>query len=139
VLTNLVGNSVKFTERGHILLVVDVDERRPGQVRLRFSVADTGIGIAVEQQAAIFEEFSQADGSVTRRFGGTGLGLTISSALVALMGGRLEVESQPGAGSCFHFTIGFGVAGEAQTSTPERLGLSGHPAPQLARLLTNGM
>jgi two-component system, sensor histidine kinase and response regulator len=114
VLTNLIGNAIKFTEHGYIRLTVGVDDRRTGQVRLRFSVSDTGIGIAPEKHGTIFEEFSQADGSMTRRFGGTGLGLTISSTLVALMGGRLEVESDPGAGSRFHFRLDFAVAGEAQ-------------------------
>jgi signal transduction histidine kinase len=114
VLTNLIGNAIKFTEHGDIRLTVGVHDRRTGQVRLHFSVTDTGIGIAPEKHATIFEEFSQADGSMTRRFGGTGLGLTISSTLVALMGGRLEVESNPGAGSRFHFKLDFAVAGEAQ-------------------------
>jgi signal transduction histidine kinase len=114
VLTNLIGNAIKFTEHGDIQLTVGVHDRRTGQVRLHFSVTDTGIGIAPEKHATIFEEFSQADGSMTRRFGGTGLGLTISSTLVALMGGRLEVESNPGAGSRFHFKLDFAVAGEAQ-------------------------
>jgi signal transduction histidine kinase len=123
VLTNLIGNAVKFTEHGHIRLTVGVDERRTGQVCLRFSVSDTGIGIAPEKHATIFEEFSQADGSMTRRFGGTGLGLTISSTLVALMGGRLEVESHPGAGSRFHFRLDFAVAGEAQRHAANSTGL----------------
>ena len=127
VLTNLIGNAVKFTEHGHIRLTIGVDERRTGQVRLRFSVSDTGIGIAPEKHATIFEEFSQADGSMTRRFGGTGLGLTISSTLVALMGGRLEVESQPGAGSRFHFRLDFAVAGEAQRHAANSTGLPSVP------------
>ncbi len=118
VLTNLIGNAIKFTEHGHIRLTVGVDDRRRGQVRFRFSVSDTGIGIAPDKHATIFEEFSQADGSMTRRFGGTGLGLTISSTLVALMGGRLEVESHPGAGSTFYFKLDFAVAGEAQGHPP---------------------
>jgi signal transduction histidine kinase len=123
VLTNLIGNAIKFTEHGHIRLTVAVDDRRIGQVRLRFSVSDTGIGIAPENHGTIFEEFSQADGSMTRRFGGTGLGLTISSSLVALMGGRLEVESHPGAGSRFHFSLDFAVAGEAQKHAANGTGL----------------
>ncbi len=105
ILTNLVGNGIKFTERGHVLVTVREDARADGSTRLHVSVADTGIGIAPEKQAAIFEPFRQADGSTTRRFGGTGLGLTISATLVHLMGGRLWVDSELGAGSTFHFTV----------------------------------
>jgi len=114
VLTNLVGNAIKFTERGDVVVSVRAAERRSGQARLTFSVSDTGIGIPADKLATIFEAFSQADGSMTRRFGGTGLGLAISSKLVALMGGALEVESRPGAGSRFHFTVDVAVAGEAR-------------------------
>jgi len=105
VLTNLVGNALKFTERGHVFVAVRTESRTAGRVKLRFSVADTGIGISPEKHEAIFEAFRQADGSTTRRFGGTGLGLTISASLVRLMGGRLWVESAPDAGSTFHFTV----------------------------------
>ena len=114
VLTNLVGNAIKFTERGDVIIALATDERRRGQARLTFSVSDRGIGIPADKQVTIFEAFSQADGSMTRRFGGTGLGLAISSRLVALMGGRLEVDSQPGVGSRFYFTIDLAVAGEAR-------------------------
>jgi PAS domain S-box-containing protein len=107
VLTNLLGNAIKFTERGNIILTVRVDSLGQGCTRLRFLVSDTGIGIPQEKQASIFEAFSQADGSTTRRFGGTGLGLTISSTLVRMMGGQISVESTPGAGSVFQFTAGF--------------------------------
>jgi two-component system sensor histidine kinase/response regulator len=110
VLTNLVGNAVKFTERGHIFIDVREDLRTDGRTQLHISVADTGIGIPPEKHASIFEAFQQADGSTTRRFGGTGLGLTISATLVRLMGGRLWVESVPGTGSTFHFTIVLDVA-----------------------------
>lgn len=105
VLDNLVGNAIKFTERGRVLVSVQGLERRDRSVRLRFSVADTGVGIPAEQQGTVFEPFQQVDGSSTRRFGGTGLGLTISSSLVTLMGGRLWVDSRPGAGSTFSFTV----------------------------------
>jgi CheY-like chemotaxis protein len=81
-----------------------------GEVELRFDVRDTGIGIPAEKQQRIFEAFAQGDGSVARRFGGTGLGLTISSRLASLMGGRLWVESEPGVGSCFHFTVRMAVS-----------------------------
>ncbi|MCA1586592.1 MAG: response regulator [Acidobacteria bacterium] len=108
VLTNLVGNAIKFTERGQVWVQVRLEEELADQsVRVRFAVSDTGIGIAREKHATIFEAFSQADGSTTRRFGGTGLGLTISSTLVHLMGGRIWVESHPGRGSTFHFTATF--------------------------------
>ena len=110
IVTNLVGNAIKFTDEGHVLVTVRETRRDGGKSCLHISVADTGIGIAEEKQRAIFEAFSQADGSTTRRFGGTGLGLTISTTLVELMGGRLWVESEPGAGSTFHFTVELDVA-----------------------------
>ena len=105
VLGNLVGNALKFTERGHLFVAVREDGRSDRGSMLHISVTDTGIGIPPEKHAAIFEAFCQADGSTTRRFGGTGLGLTISATLVGLMGGRIWVESEPGAGSTFHFTV----------------------------------
>jgi two-component system, sensor histidine kinase and response regulator len=104
ILTNLVGNAVKFTERGEVVV-----RCRPvpeaGGVRLRFDVADTGIGIPANKLQAVFEPFTQADGSTTRKYGGTGLGLTICQRLVSLMGGRLWAESEPGKGSTFSFEI----------------------------------
>jgi two-component system sensor histidine kinase/response regulator len=107
ILTNLIGNAIKFTERGHVMLEIREDTRCQGATRLHFQISDTGIGIAAEKHSTIFEAFSQADGSTTRRFGGTGLGLTISSNLVHLMGGRIWIESELGKGSAFHFTAGF--------------------------------
>jgi signal transduction histidine kinase/ActR/RegA family two-component response regulator len=103
VLFNLAGNAVKFTSRGFVSVEVAPSEGDPAL--LLFEVRDTGIGIALEKQREIFDPFFQADGTTTRRFGGTGLGLTISARLVKLMGGELEVESMPGAGSRFHFTL----------------------------------
>ncbi|HET9321810.1 MAG TPA: response regulator, partial [Bryobacteraceae bacterium] len=103
VLVNLVGNAIKFTEKGEIEVMVRMEALKP--MIIRFSVRDTGIGIPLEKQHTIFQAFSQADSSTTRKYGGTGLGLTISSQLAALMGGRLWVESEPGRGSTFHFTV----------------------------------
>ena len=104
VIVNLLGNAIKFTHQGEIVLRVTAEEPAVDDILLHASVSDTGIGIPIERQQSIFEAFTQADGSVTRRYGGTGLGLTISSRIVELMGGRLRLESEPGRGSRFHFT-----------------------------------
>jgi len=109
IVVNLIGNGIKFTEQGEVVLYVKTESRTQDQIQLHFTVADTGIGIPLEKQASIFEAFNQADGSMTRKYGGTGLGLTISSRLVELMGGRIWVESEPGKGSRFHFTVRFGL------------------------------
>ena len=115
ILINLVGNAIKFTDRGQVWVEIFCQSAGEGRAALEFAVHDTGMGIPVEKQESIFQAFSQADGSMTRRFGGTGLGLTISSRLVALMGGAIAVESGPGEGSCFRFTISMEVAqGQAQ-------------------------
>ena len=105
VLVNLLGNALKFTERGSVTLTVESRDGDDGDVVIEFAVRDTGIGIAPEKQHTIFQAFSQADGSMTRRFGGTGLGLTISTRLVEMMGGSISVESEPGQGSCFRFDM----------------------------------
>ncbi len=110
VLLNLVNNAVKFTADGGVFLSIAPEELHPDDALLRFSVTDTGIGISEDKQKTIFEAFAQADNSSTRRYGGTGLGLTISSQLVALMGGKMWVESQVGAGSTFHFTVQLEIA-----------------------------
>jgi PAS domain S-box-containing protein len=112
VLLNLAGNAAKFTERGEIVVVTELVSRNGQQVSLRFSVRDTGPGISKERQAQLFQPFVQADSSTTRRFGGTGLGLAISRQLVKLMGGEIDVESTPGAGSTFSFTTMLGLRAE---------------------------
>jgi two-component system sensor histidine kinase/response regulator len=104
IVMNLMGNAIKFTEQGEVAVTVALDSAPVQGLTLHFTVHDTGLGIPPEKQKLIFEAFSQADSSTTRRFGGTGLGLTISSRLVGLMGGKIWVESQPGKGSSFHFT-----------------------------------
>ena len=121
IIINLVGNSLKFTERGEIVVAVTVDELDESHVDLHFVVTDTGIGIPIEKQKQIFEAFSQADSSTTRRYGGTGLGLTISMQLVKLMGGQLWVESEAGKGSEFHFTVRFGLSPDAPVHSWLRL------------------
>jgi signal transduction histidine kinase/CheY-like chemotaxis protein len=107
VLTNLIANAVKFTEKGEVRVAVRVEAQESENVTLCFTISDTGIGIPPDKLATIFESFRQADGSTTRRFGGTGLGLTICKQLVSLMDGRISVESEPGQGSIFHFTARF--------------------------------
>jgi two-component system, sensor histidine kinase and response regulator len=107
VLLNLTDNAIKFTSKGNVTISVASEHVSDTEALLHFAVADTGIGIPANKQKTIFEAFSQADTSSTRRYGGTGLGLTISYQLVALMGGQLWVESEPGAGSTFHFTARF--------------------------------
>jgi two-component system sensor histidine kinase/response regulator len=105
VLVNLVGNAIKFTERGEVFINVEEESHEDNVTCLHFIVKDTGVGIPAEKQEKIFEAFSQADGSMARRYGGTGLGLTICTRLVTVMGGAIWVESQPGEGSTFHFTL----------------------------------
>ena len=129
ILVNLVGNAIKFTRQGEVVVRVAMESQDEEGVWLHFSVADTGIGIPPEKQTAIFDAFTQADSSTTRRFGGTGLGLSISSRLVEMMGGKIWVESEPGKGSTFHFTACFAMdaTGDEYAAEPGIDDLSGMP------------
>ena len=132
VLLNLVGNAIKFTEKGEVEVGVQPLAVDGDSATLRFHVRDTGIGIPKDRQAAVFESFTQADGSMTRRFGGTGLGLTISRQFVQMMGGRLELESEPGKGTTFSFSVTFPLV-QASEPEGERLDLGGAPILVLCR------
>jgi len=122
VLTNIAGNAIKFTERGRVDVRIDLEGRTDTTAALRFSVADTGIGVPADRHTAVFHAFTQVDSSTTRRYGGTGLGLTISRNLVAMMGGRLWLESEVGRGSTFSFTTMVALpalAADASGARPE--------------------
>jgi PAS domain S-box-containing protein len=125
VLLNLLGNAVKFTPMGEVAMQVDTDIGPLGQPWIHFQIRDTGVGISDEQQKRLFRPFSQGDASTTRKFGGTGLGLAISRRLAGLMGGKVWIESEPGKGSVFHFTI---LAREAPDAVPAS------PLPMLEKL-----
>jgi PAS domain S-box-containing protein len=128
VLVNLLGNAIKFTGQGEVGLAVRAEALDQDQILLHFAVRDTGIGIPADKQSVIFEAFSQADGSTTRHFGGTGLGLTISSHLASLMHGRIGVESNLGEGSCFRLSIPAGKMRGSPVPVPAELaGLAGMP------------
>jgi CheY-like chemotaxis protein/HPt (histidine-containing phosphotransfer) domain-containing protein len=118
VLLNLLGNAIKFTESGEVSLRVTPDANPSVPTALRFTVSDTGIGIPAEKLGRVFERFTQADSSTTRRFGGSGLGLTISKRLVELMGGRIWVESEVGKGSVFSFAVPFEIWAAANRPAP---------------------
>jgi len=134
ILTNLLGNAVKFTERGSVKVEVALDRRVDAGAVLHFRVVDTGIGIPPDKQAAIFEPFRQGDGSMTRRFGGTGLGLSIASTLGQLMGGRIRVESEPGAGSTFHFSLPVGIS-RGEVTVPQAAASASSQAARTWRVL----
>ncbi len=121
ILTNLVGNAVKFTDEGEVILHVSLVEDRAREAVVRISVEDTGIGMTREQRDKVFGSFSQADASTTRKYGGTGLGLTISKQLTELMDGEMDVESTPGVGSTFSFTVPLEKQPEGAHEAPEVL------------------
>jgi two-component system sensor histidine kinase/response regulator len=120
IIVNLVGNAVKFTNSGGVNVSVERERDEGEAVMLRFTVTDTGIGVPAERQKEIFSSFTQGDNSTTRKYGGTGLGLTISHRLTEMLGGRIWVESSPGRGSSFHFTARFGIARESKAAGEKR-------------------
>ena len=125
VLFNLVGNAIKFTEEGEVVVQVRAQESTGQQVTLGFEIADTGIGVPPDKQKPIFQEFVQADASTTRRYGGTGLGLAIASRLVAAMGGKLSLESEVGRGSTFRFSLPFEIGAEDDRAAKPAVALNG--------------
>ena len=134
IIVNLVGNAIKFTSEGNIVVDAELEAVAGNEVRLHVSVKDSGMGIPPEKQNVIFESFAQADGSTTRRFGGTGLGLTISRQLVELMGGRLWLESEVGKGSTFHFTCNVQLGAAAPTGREK---IAGKALPGLSVLVVD--
>lgn len=121
VLLNLISNAVKFTNSGEVILSIEVLRRQDPELELKFTVQDTGIGMTTEQKSRMFQPFSQADSSTTRRYGGTGLGLVISRQLVEMMGGQITLESEYGQGSQFSFTVQLEIGQQAAPPQPERL------------------
>src|SRR5713226_1706522 len=137
ILLNLAGNAIKFTNRGHVYVNVECEERSAESAQLRFSVEDTGIGIPEDKIESIFEQFTQADSSTTRQFGGTGLGLTICRQLVSLMGGAMGVRSHLGQGSTFWFTQTLPLDKKAEEAPPPRADLAGVRVLYVDDILTN--
>jgi CheY-like chemotaxis protein len=134
----LIGNAIKFTERGQINVAVGAAFPAKGRVLLHFGVKDTGIGIPTEAQEKIFDPFSQADGSMARKYGGTGLGLAICVRLVGMMGGRIWLESARGEGSVFHFTLDLALTVERAKAAKQQGSLRGVASQAQAALLDNG-
>jgi len=128
IVLNLVGNAIKFTESGEVVVSVLPEEAEEGSTSLHFSVRDTGLGIEKSKHQAIFRAFQQADGTTTRRFGGTGLGLAVSRQLVELMGGRIWLDSTAGKGSEFQFTARLGLQAEESDRLPPTISVPGHEA-----------
>lgn len=124
ILINLLSNALKFTEHGGISVCVHATQREAQSITMHFSVADTGIGIAKEKQKLIFESFSQADDSTTRKYGGTGLGLNICGRLIEMMNGRIWLESEIGKGSTFHFTVQLAFPWQRPAQSSSRAALS---------------
>ncbi len=120
VLINLIGNAIKFTDQGEVLVKVAQMAKHADRVELHFSVSDTGIGISQKNLRRIFDQFSQADGSTTRKFGGTGLGLNICKSIIELMGGEIEVDSEEGKGATFHFSLTLHIAKHKAGGTGEK-------------------
>ncbi len=127
IVVNLVGNAIKFTDKGEVVVDVALDSRTETDACLHVSVRDTGIGIPLEKQPLMFQAFTQADSSMSRRYGGTGLGLAISAQLTRLMGGRMWLDSTPGRGSTFHLTARFGVRRDARRLPADAVGLQSLP------------
>lgn len=139
IVVNLVGNAIKFTREGEIVVRGELVSRHGDAIELHFSVRDTGIGIPADKQSSIFDPFTQADSSTTRQFGGTGLGLAITTRLVKLMEGRVWVESEPGKGSTFHFTVRFraaapGTVAKTKVHLAPSVPIAAVPAPVAAPL-----
>ena len=136
IVVNLVGNAIKFTERGEVVVRVELGADNSEGDIVHVSVADTGIGIQADQHAAIFDSFAQADASTTRKFGGTGLGLSIASQLTRLMGGRIWVESRLGVGSTFHVEIPFQLLPQDESLVmPNAAGQTGSPSGRAAAIV----
>jgi PAS domain S-box-containing protein len=139
VLVHLLSNAIKFTPQGEVSLVAALESRQGNQVKIGFAVKDTGIGIAIDQQKELFALFHQVDTSLTRRYGGTGLGLALASRLVAMMGGEITVESQEGKGSTFRFSLSLALGKGEDFSQPGNLVMAGGNPPPPASARTGGV
>src|SRR5690606_7990172 len=135
ILINLISNAIKFTSKGEIFVGVDLMESRADNLTVGFHVRDTGVGIPADKLSRLFKAFSQVDSATNRKYGGTGLGLVISQRLVELMGGKISVESEPGAGTTFQFNISCGVGDQPSEDLPA---LSGHDGKKVLSVDENG-